>query len=153
MVKPNTTVSQAEPEMACMKVIYSGGGFSNYFAMPSYQRSAVDYYLETYPPNYPSTIWNSTGIVSVGMSMYVWLTQVDCQSRGFPDISANGAVRICHNSRGDITANVLSELCCRCRRSIFTYIRDFVFFTGHWCHLHDDQRCPSCCREGSDWFH
>ncbi|KAG2137293.1 peptidase S8/S53 domain-containing protein [Suillus cothurnatus] len=74
MVKPNATVFQAQPEMACMDVIYSGGGFSNYFAMPSYQKTAVDYYLENYPPNYPATIWNSTGM-----------------SRALPDISANGA--------------------------------------------------------------
>ncbi|KAF8841683.1 hypothetical protein BDN67DRAFT_900913 [Paxillus ammoniavirescens] len=72
MVKPNATV--LEPEMACMEVIYSGGGFSNYFAMPEYQKGAVDYYLTNYYPDYPSTIWNSTGM-----------------SRGFPDISANGA--------------------------------------------------------------
>jgi tripeptidyl-peptidase-1 len=68
MVKPNATVAQVQPEMACMEVIYSGGGFSNYFAMPSYQQSAVDYYLETYPPDYPATIWNSTGLVSVGVN-------------------------------------------------------------------------------------
>ncbi|KAG1746464.1 peptidase S8/S53 domain-containing protein [Suillus lakei] len=74
MVKPNATVFQTQPEMACMEVIYSGGGFSNYFAMPSYQMTAVDYYLQNYPPNYPPTIWNSTGM-----------------SRAFPDISANGA--------------------------------------------------------------
>ncbi|KAG1881010.1 peptidase S8/S53 domain-containing protein [Suillus subluteus] len=74
MVKPNATVFQAQPEMACMEVIYSGGGFSNYFAMPSYQKTAVDYYLQNYPPNYPPSIWNSTGM-----------------SRALPDISANGA--------------------------------------------------------------
>ncbi|KAF9243181.1 peptidase S8/S53 domain-containing protein [Melanogaster broomeanus] len=72
MVKPNASV--LEPEMACMEVIYSGGGFSNYFAMPEYQKGAVDYYLTNYYPDYPATIWNSTGM-----------------SRGFPDIAANGA--------------------------------------------------------------
>ncbi|KAH7908107.1 peptidase S8/S53 domain-containing protein [Hygrophoropsis aurantiaca] len=74
MMKPNASVYDAQPEMACMEVIYSGGGFSNYFAMPEYQRDAVEYYLETYPPDYPATMWNSTGM-----------------SRAFPDISANGA--------------------------------------------------------------
>jgi len=72
MVPPNSTVY--EPETACEEVIYSGGGFSNYFAMPDYQKTAVEYYLTNYYPNYPSTIWNSTGT-----------------SRAFPDISANGA--------------------------------------------------------------
>ncbi|KAH7908104.1 peptidase S8/S53 domain-containing protein [Hygrophoropsis aurantiaca] len=72
MIAPNSTVY--EPETACEEVIYSGGGFSNYFAMPDYQKEAVAYYLETYPPDYPADIWNSTGM-----------------SRAFPDISANGA--------------------------------------------------------------
>ncbi|KAG9312092.1 peptidase S8/S53 domain-containing protein [Chiua virens] len=63
-----------EPETACEEVIYSGGGWSNYFAMPDYQKTAVEYYLKNYYPDYPSDIWNSTG-----------------QSRAYPDISANGA--------------------------------------------------------------
>ncbi|KAF9243183.1 peptidase S8/S53 domain-containing protein [Melanogaster broomeanus] len=72
MVAPNSTVY--EPEMACEEVIYSGGGFSNYFAMPDYQKEYVDYYLTNYYPDYPASIWNSTGM-----------------SRAYPDISANGA--------------------------------------------------------------
>ncbi|KDQ54116.1 hypothetical protein JAAARDRAFT_412436 [Jaapia argillacea MUCL 33604] len=71
-VNPNSTVY--EPESACMQVIYSGGGFSNYFAMPSYQKTAVEYYLKNYPPPYPATMYNSTGM-----------------SRALPDVSANGA--------------------------------------------------------------
>ncbi|KAH7883306.1 peptidase S8/S53 domain-containing protein [Phlebopus sp. FC_14] len=63
-----------DSEDACEQVIYSGGGFSNYFAIPDYQKNAVSSYLKTYPPAYPSNIWNSTGI-----------------SRAYPDISANGA--------------------------------------------------------------
>ncbi|KAG6375597.1 peptidase S8/S53 domain-containing protein [Boletus reticuloceps] len=63
-----------EPETACEEVIYSGGGFSNYFAMPDYQKTAVEYYLTHYHPDYPADIWNSTG-----------------KSRALPDISANGA--------------------------------------------------------------
>ncbi|KDQ54112.1 hypothetical protein JAAARDRAFT_60885 [Jaapia argillacea MUCL 33604] len=63
-----------EPESACMDVIYSGGGFSNYFAMPSYQKTVVESYLKNYPPPYPPTMWNATGM-----------------SRAFPDVSANGA--------------------------------------------------------------
>jgi len=69
----NPGASVAEPESACMQVIYSGGGFSNYFAMPSYQASAVEYYLTTYPPPYSTSQYNATG------------------SRAFPDVSANGA--------------------------------------------------------------
>ena len=91
MVKPNATVF--EPEMACMEVIYSGGGFSNYFAMPEYQKDAVDYYLTNYYPDYPSTIWNSTGTVWFPCVLGTVALNADgmFQSRAFPDISANGA--------------------------------------------------------------
>ncbi|KAH7906414.1 peptidase S8/S53 domain-containing protein [Hygrophoropsis aurantiaca] len=71
-VNPNSTVY--EPEGACEQVIYSGGGFSNYFAMPDYQKDAVAYYLKNYYPQYPPDIWNASGT-----------------SRGLPDIAANGA--------------------------------------------------------------
>ncbi|KAH7904514.1 peptidase S8/S53 domain-containing protein [Hygrophoropsis aurantiaca] len=50
----------------------SGGGWSNYFAMPAYQADAVKYYLKHHQHGYPSDIWNSTG-----------------RSRAYPDISAN----------------------------------------------------------------
>jgi len=71
-INPNSSVF--EPESACEQVIYSSGGFSNYFAIPEYQKGAVGAYLKNYPPSYPSDIWNSTGT-----------------SRAFPDLSANGA--------------------------------------------------------------
>ncbi|KAG8220430.1 peptidase S8/S53 domain-containing protein [Butyriboletus roseoflavus] len=61
-------------EDACEEIIYSSGGFSNYFAMPDYQEDTVSAYLTNTPPAYPSDIWNSTG-----------------KSRAYPDISANGA--------------------------------------------------------------
>ncbi|KDR74659.1 hypothetical protein GALMADRAFT_123401 [Galerina marginata CBS 339.88] len=71
-VNPGSSVTQ--PESACEQVIYSGGGFSNYFAMPKYQKQAVQKYLKNHKPTYAPGIWNSTGI-----------------SRAYPDISANGA--------------------------------------------------------------
>lgn len=43
------------------------------FAMPSYQKTAVESYLTNYPPPYPPYLYNSSGT-----------------SRGYPDISANG---------------------------------------------------------------
>jgi len=63
-----------DDEDACEEYIYSGGGFSNYFTIPDYQKDAVSSYLKNNPPSYPSNIWNSTG-----------------NSRAYPDISANGA--------------------------------------------------------------
>ena len=62
-VDPGNTVD--DPEGACEQVIYSGGGFSNYFAMPDYQKEAVAYYLENYYPQYPPDIWNASGTVRI----------------------------------------------------------------------------------------
>lgn len=65
--------SGTQPETACETVIYSGGGFSNYFSIPSYQSDAVESFLTNYPPSYSSERYNTTG------------------SRAYPDVSANGA--------------------------------------------------------------
>ncbi|EPQ54887.1 subtilisin-like protein [Gloeophyllum trabeum ATCC 11539] len=70
-VSPGYTVY--EPESAAETVIYSGGGFSNIFAMPSYQAAAVTHYLEAYPPPYTAAQYNNSGNV-----------------RAFPDLAANG---------------------------------------------------------------
>jgi tripeptidyl-peptidase-1 len=62
------------PESACQDVIFSGGGFSNVFSLPDYQRSAVGVYFERNAPPYGAERFNNSGAV-----------------RGFPDVSANGA--------------------------------------------------------------
>ena len=51
---------------------FSSGGFSNYFAMPSYQESAVQSYL------------SSPSISSLDSKMY------NASGRGFPDVAAIG---------------------------------------------------------------
>ncbi|CAK7236917.1 hypothetical protein SCUCBS95973_009771 [Sporothrix curviconia] len=61
-------------EAACQKVIFSGGGFSNVFGMPSYQQKALQSYMATSPPPYGANRFNNSGTV-----------------RGYPDVSANGA--------------------------------------------------------------
>ncbi|TFK31356.1 subtilisin-like protein [Crucibulum laeve] len=66
--------SVTDAEIACQQTIFSGGGFSNHFSIPSYQKTVVQSYLKTQKPTYATSIWNSTG-----------------NSRAFPDISANGA--------------------------------------------------------------
>ncbi|KAI0341890.1 subtilisin-like protein [Trametopsis cervina] len=63
-----------DPESASYDRIFSGGGFSNYFAIPEYQKSAVQAFLANHPPPYSGEIFNATG-----------------GSRAFPDLSANGA--------------------------------------------------------------
>ncbi|KAM0805168.1 peptidase S8/S53 domain-containing protein [Usnea florida] len=66
--------SVTSPEEACETVIYSGGGFSNVFPLPSYQSSAVKSYFANHKPSYTATQYNNSQTV-----------------RGYPDVSANGA--------------------------------------------------------------
>ncbi|KAH7915586.1 peptidase S8/S53 domain-containing protein [Hygrophoropsis aurantiaca] len=70
-MRPNTSI--LDPEIACQDHFYSGGGFSNYFLYPDYQKSAVSGYLKNHPPNYPNGTFNTDG------------------TRAYPDLSANGA--------------------------------------------------------------
>ncbi|KIK61113.1 hypothetical protein GYMLUDRAFT_43210 [Collybiopsis luxurians FD-317 M1] len=70
-VNPNSTVF--DPEAACEQVIFSGGGFSNIFSVPDYQKSAVASFLTNHPPPYTSAQFNTSG------------------SRAYPDLAANGA--------------------------------------------------------------
>jgi tripeptidyl-peptidase-1 len=63
-----------QPEEACETVIYSGGGFSNVFDLPGYQSSAVKSWFKNFPPPYGADRFNNTQ-----------------KTRGFPDVSANGA--------------------------------------------------------------
>ncbi|KAJ6555036.1 subtilisin-like protein [Mycena vulgaris] len=63
-----------DPESACEEVIFSGGGFSNIFPLPSYQARAVTSFLKNHPPPFTNGEFNNSGTV-----------------RAFPDLSANGA--------------------------------------------------------------
>ncbi|KAJ3512115.1 hypothetical protein NLJ89_g3712 [Agrocybe chaxingu] len=73
-VNPGATVN--DPESACMQVIFSGGGFSNIFPMPSYQTNAVNAYIDAHltPSPFAPGQFNNSG-----------------NARGFPDVAANGA--------------------------------------------------------------
>ncbi|TBU37252.1 subtilisin-like protein [Dichomitus squalens] len=71
-VNPGSTVN--DPEGACEQVIFSGGGFSNFFEMPQYQAAAVKSFLTNHPPPFSGEQFNNSGV-----------------ARGFPDLSANGA--------------------------------------------------------------
>ena len=66
--------SVTTPEVAAFSVIKSGGGFSNNFALPSYQSAAVASYYKNHPPPYTSSRYNNNQ-----------------KARGYPDVSANGA--------------------------------------------------------------
>ncbi|KAJ7119731.1 subtilisin-like protein [Mycena epipterygia] len=71
-ILPGNTVN--DPESACETVIFSGGGFSNIFPLPSYQASAVKGFLKNHPPPFTNGEFNNSG-----------------KARAFPDLSANGA--------------------------------------------------------------
>jgi tripeptidyl-peptidase-1 len=71
-INPGSTVADAES--ACSQVIYSGGGFSNNFPLPSYQKSALKTYFKKHKPSYGSDRYNNSQA-----------------TRGYPDVSANGA--------------------------------------------------------------
>lgn len=73
-VKSGASVTSTSPEEACATVIYSGGGFSNVFPIPSYQASAVASYFANHKPSYTAKQYNNTQA-----------------TRGYPDVSANGA--------------------------------------------------------------
>jgi tripeptidyl-peptidase-1 len=62
-----------QPEEAAESIIYSGGGFSNVFAAPFYQKAALATYFAEHKPPYGSDRYNTTE-----------------KSRGLPDVSANG---------------------------------------------------------------
>jgi tripeptidyl-peptidase-1 len=70
----NSSATVTAPESACQEVIFSGGGFSNRFAMPTYQSQAIASYFAAHTPTYTATQYNNSK-----------------KSRGFPDVSANGA--------------------------------------------------------------
>lgn len=71
-IKQNAPINA--PEVACETQIRSGGGFSNVFSLPSYQASAVQSWFKNHPPPYGAGRFNNSQT-----------------TRGFPDISANGA--------------------------------------------------------------
>lgn len=63
-----------QPEIAVNSTVRSGGGFSNLFALPSYQQAAVPAWFRNSPPPYSADRFNSTG-----------------KARAVPDLSVNGA--------------------------------------------------------------
>ena len=55
-----------DPESVCERVAISGGGFSDIFPMPSYQKAAVANFLKEYPPPYSAAQFNNSGrVVSI----------------------------------------------------------------------------------------
>jgi tripeptidyl-peptidase I len=59
----NSGATVNDPEIACERGILSGGGFSDIFPMPSYQKSAVTNFLKGSPPPYSAAQFNNSGKV------------------------------------------------------------------------------------------
>jgi tripeptidyl-peptidase I len=59
----NSGATVNDQEIASERVILSGGGFSDIFPMPSYQKAAVTNFLKDYPPPYSAAQFNNSGKV------------------------------------------------------------------------------------------
>lgn len=72
-----------DPEVASVQ-FSSGGGFSNIFLAPDYQKAAINNFFTKNPPSYPYYLAENNQ--SVGAN-YGWYNR---QGRGFPDFAAIG---------------------------------------------------------------
>lgn len=91
-----------EAESACEQRAHSGGGFSDIFPMPLYQKDAVRRYLKNYPPPYTSEQFNNSGRVKKKMIQTEFLFMLmhlpgPCISR-FVCKRVNIILRPCHPS-------------------------------------------------------
>ena len=103
-IRSNGTI--LDEEVACETVIYSGGGFSNLFRLPDYQTTAVKSYFSNHPPPYGADRFNNS-----------------TETRGIPDISANGANHALVVN-GQYTLNYGTSLAVPVVASIFTLINE-----------------------------
>jgi tripeptidyl-peptidase-1 len=105
LVNPGSSVS--DPESA---TDFSGGGFSNVFSMPDYQKDAVTNYLTNNILPFGSSQFNSNG-------------------RAYPDISANGnSIAIIVN--GSFTGVGGTSASCPIVASLFTLINNQLLAAG-----------------------
>lgn len=65
----------------------SGGGFSNYYPVPEYQRAAVDEYFANHDPEYKYYEADFTSKKVIGANGGIYARN----GRAFPDVAANGA--------------------------------------------------------------
>lgn len=100
MIGTNNSVS--DPEISALDPsngFSSGGGFSNYFRAPYYQRHVLARYFNQSAPPYPS--YEYTGLESVGANGGVF----NRRGRGFPDVSALGT-NILNTDGGCFTSGI-----------------------------------------------
>ncbi len=77
--------TQVNPEVAAD---FSGGGFSNYFARPSYQNRAVSSYLQNIGSQYSGLFKCACCFDSRDLTLLTGTTIISTTGRGYPDISA-----------------------------------------------------------------
>lgn len=132
----NILASRTEPEQACETVIYSGGGFSNVFPLPSYQKTAVQSWFKNHPPPYGADRFNNSQ-----------------QTRGFPDISANGMLSqlIAHYDIRPLTLD-RCQLRRRNRRILGSRLRHFCILPDTWIDSDSHQRGPIQRRQELCWI-
>lgn len=103
----NTGSSVFDPESA---TDFSGGGFSNIFSTPDYQKAAVSQYLSQTSLPFSSSLFNSSG-------------------RAFPDISANGQ-NIAIIVNGSVNGVGGTSASCPIVASLFTLINNQLLAAG-----------------------
>lgn len=121
MLYANQTVNDAESVMhvdlgGTSANFTSAGGFSNYFPIPGYQRSAVETYFKTAKLDYP---YYSELEVNVNTTKGIY----NRIGRGYPDISANGAAFRAHVN-GHSFSFYGSSLASPLFASVFTLINE-----------------------------
>jgi tripeptidyl-peptidase I len=87
---PSGANAQTDAETAVTR-FGSGGGFSNIYPIPDYQKTAVEAYLTNYPP--PYTSYSGTNNQNIGAGGGVYNTA----GRGYPDVSAVGDNIVIYN--------------------------------------------------------
>jgi tripeptidyl-peptidase-1 len=90
-LNPGTTVKDAEAALQTplgpgSELFATGGGFSNYFPVPDYQKAAVQSYFSKHDPGHPYYVANAAAS-NIGENGGLY----NRAGRGIPDISANGA--------------------------------------------------------------
>ncbi|PQE33518.1 hypothetical protein CJF32_00003388 [Rutstroemia sp. NJR-2017a WRK4] len=94
-VYPGHSVYEAQPESAAndlagapyRSAYSSGGGFSNVYNTPDYQKDAVSTYFKAHSPPYPYYLGNPGNLTSNSTSVTGVYNRL---GRGIPDVSANG---------------------------------------------------------------
>lgn len=141
-INQGSTVSDPESVLQNF-VVVSGGGFSNTFAMPSYQKQAVLEWFRENPNLYNSSVFNNTR-----------------QTRGYPDVAANGANYVTGVTANPpfvpidtLQANSGTSASVSCTQ-FSSQLRINIFVVSYICVCHHSyQRSQTRCWQVNRWLH